>query len=1007
MSPTVPIPEARFAAPRPRWNAGLCEWRNAGLRLAILVALIGTVVPESHAQYYIFGRNKVQYVDFDWHVLRTEHFDIYYYPEMRELAEHGAFFAEEIFDELQNRFAFDLSDRVPLIFYATNLHFKQTNTTPGFIPDGVGGFFEFLKGRVVIPANGDLHRFRRVIRHELVHVFTFNRIVRVLRDYRKPIDRFVPLWFTEGLAEYWSGEPDYNHEMVIRDALYSNYIVPLESIYRIEGSFLMYKQGEALCRYISETYGEHAILELIDNIWIDRDFRKVMEHVLREDFDVISANWMEWLKEQYYPDLRNGEFPSMLSTQVSGKGFSSKPDVYIDSKGQRHVFYVGNEGTYSGVYEVEVDSAYQPISRPREIIEGERSDRYEAFHLFESRLSVSDSGTLAFVTKSGARDVIHLYDVEARKLITTLDFVDLTAVYSPAWSPDGTKLAFSSIDKSGFSDLYLFDTDQGKLDRLTQDYYDDRDPSWSPDGAYLAFSSDRTSSSDGASYNLFSYELDSGRIDYITTGERFDLSPRWSPDGSRLVFASTTRDSTGRFGPQDLWVAELGSRSAAPPSTASLNPGSDTLAFRPTVVSRLTSLSGGAFDPSWTRDDHIVFSSFEGYRFSVRSMGSVDSLLRKPKQIARIGLEVKQKKWSFGKLGIDDGAEDLPYRKRYRLDIAQGQISQSASVGTFGGAVLAFSDMLSNDYLYLTIFNTAESQRGFLRDLSASVTRVQLHKRANIAYGAFRFAGRRYDITDPDALASLPIFYETQYGGFGGISYPISKFRRVEVSSSLSWSDKEVVGKERKALLLSNSVSVIHDTALYSYNGPVDGWRGGVTAAYTTDLRYSNVSYFTTMADLRYYKRLLPGVTFATRVSGRWNQGREARLFVAGGSWDIRGFRLFEIRGQKMWLSTTELRFPILNAPTLIMPILAPFGIASLRGAVFFDAVHAWNDNYNGSATELREIFAGQTLGSTGGGLRLNLFNAIILRYDVGYRYTNGFKTQDRFFKQFFFGVDF
>ncbi|NNE34938.1 MAG: hypothetical protein HKN13_06865, partial [Rhodothermales bacterium] len=212
-------------------------------RISVFLFVVAVValfpVQESFGQYYMFGRNKIQYENFEWNVLRTDHFDIYYYPEMRDLAEHGAFFAEEIYDELQNRFAFDLADRVPLIFYSTNLHFKQTNTTPGFIPDGVGGFFEFLKGRVVIPANGDIHRFRRVIRHELVHVFTFNRIVRVLRDYRKPVDRFVPLWFTEGLAEYWSGQADYNHEMIIREALFPNYLVTLESLHRSQGSYLM------------------------------------------------------------------------------------------------------------------------------------------------------------------------------------------------------------------------------------------------------------------------------------------------------------------------------------------------------------------------------------------------------------------------------------------------------------------------------------------------------------------------------------------------------------------------------------------------------------------------------------------------------------------------------------------------------------------------------------------------------------------------------------------------
>jgi hypothetical protein len=45
------------------------------------------------AQFFFFGRNKVQYEEFDWKILRTEHFDIYYYGEMGKIAEIGAFYA--------------------------------------------------------------------------------------------------------------------------------------------------------------------------------------------------------------------------------------------------------------------------------------------------------------------------------------------------------------------------------------------------------------------------------------------------------------------------------------------------------------------------------------------------------------------------------------------------------------------------------------------------------------------------------------------------------------------------------------------------------------------------------------------------------------------------------------------------------------------------------------------------------------------------------------------------
>ncbi len=975
-----------------------------------IAILVTACVPDAFAQFgfYHFGRNKVQYEDFDWHVLQTEHFDIYYYPEMQELAEYGARFAEDAYREMQNKFNFSLVGRVPLIFYSSNLHFKQTNVTPGFIPDGVGGFFEFLKGRVVIPANGNLHRFHRVIRHELVHVFTFNKLMRVMRDHRKVADRFLPLWFTEGLAEYWSGTPDHNHEMIIRDALFSNYLVPLETMYRISGSFQMYKQGEAICRYIAETYGEERLLDLIDNFWKDRDFREVMEIVLRDSFENIADGWQVWLKDQYYPHLESVQIPSVIADGVSTEGFSAKPAFYRFKNGKRRIYYVGNRTGYSNVFQVEVDEEYRPLSRPQVLISGERNSRFEAFHLFESRMSVSQDGRLAFVTKSGSRDVIHVYDLEADALMQTFEFRDLVAVYSPSWSPDGSALVFSSIDETGFSDLYTFSLADGKLVRLTDDIYDDRDPSWSPDGGVIAFSSDRSTTGSRGFYNLFALQLESRHITYLTHGDRIDLSPRWSPDGNSVVFTSTVPDSDGRFSAQNIWTANVSGALQIEPAIASADVSTPVLAAEPPAVSvhQITNLTAAAFDPVWTADDELVFASFESFSFSIRHLSRFDSLRASPRAVQEPSPEPLAENWTLDRIESHGGLVKKPYKRRYRLDFAQGQVSQSAVLGTMGGAVLSFSDMLGDDKFFVTIYNTADTQRDFIKRLSFAVSRVQLHQRTNLAYGLYRFSGRRYDITDPDAPAEFPTFFETIYGGFGAISYPISKFRRVEFATSLNWSQKEIAVRQidRSALLLSNSITLTHDNALYYYNGPIDGWRASLSTAYTTDVYQSNVSYFTFDVDVRNYIRITRDITFASRLNGRWNQGREARLFVLGGSWDLRGYRLFTVRGQKMWFTSHELRFPILTAPSLIVPVLSPFGIVNLRGAVFFDAAHAWNDDYN---RRQPQILAGETLGSTGFGLRLNIFGGFVLRYDLGWRFRDGFRNNDKFFRQFFFGWDF
>ncbi len=169
----------------------------------------------AYAQVYTgFGRNKIQYNDFEWFVLKTEHFDIYYYEEMEELAKQGAYFAEKSYNDLIKVFNHNVKRRIPLIFYSTHIHFQETNITSGFIPEGVGGFFEFLKGRVVIPGNGNINQFKKVIKHELVHVFMHDKVRWINKQHGKYNGLMPPLWFTEGLAEYYSLQWDAQGEMI-------------------------------------------------------------------------------------------------------------------------------------------------------------------------------------------------------------------------------------------------------------------------------------------------------------------------------------------------------------------------------------------------------------------------------------------------------------------------------------------------------------------------------------------------------------------------------------------------------------------------------------------------------------------------------------------------------------------------------------------------------------------------------------------------------------------------
>ncbi len=243
--------------------------------------------------------------------------------------------------------------------------------------------------------------------------------------------------------------------------------------------------------------------------------------------------------------------------------------------------------------------------------------------------------------------------------------------------------------------------------------------------------------------------------------------------------------------------------------------------------------------------------------------------------------------------------------------------------GTSAGAFVALSDILGNDQYYFLVYNNAESQDEILSSFNVAISRISLSKRTGYAYGIYRFAGRQYDLTSEDVY-----YYEKVFGGYLSLSYPLSKFERLETSVSLSNSLRDNYSLvQRRALLLSNSVSFVHDNSLWGPTGPLDGRRFSLTLAYTSDIQYSNVNYFSIIADYRQYLRISLRSAFASRLWLFYNDGKESRRFVMGGSWDLRGWPRWSIRGEKLWLVSNELRFPLLDE----LGLRFPFGGHLLR----------------------------------------------------------------------------
>ena len=867
-----------------------------------------------------FGKNKIQYREFDWRIYHSPHFNVHYYEQTEPLLQKVVSFAESAYDLLSREFDHQIQDPVPLIFYATHSQFEQNNVILNFIPEGTGAFATATRFRMVLPVDIPDAELMELVLHELTHIFQYHMLYQ--GNLTKAVATAPPMWVTEGMASYMAKDEQQRDKMFLRDAVVNDRI---PSVTQNFVGFFAYRFGHSVFDFMEERWGKEGFQDFIYELrnTIGSRVDRAVERAFKMDAEEFDAEFRRWLRKEYLPLLVETGEPADFGRLFRLEQEAASQEISPSASPSGDL--VAAFSSYKGDVDVVLFDA-RKRRLLRNLTTGFSND-YQYLVAQELELGrkmgrdldfAPDGNTIAvFAKREKGRDLL-LIDVLRGGIARSFPIEGIEQQTAPAWSPDGKKIAFGGW-KGGQFDLFQLDLESGQVSQVTNDDVFDGAPDYSPDGRSLVFVSVV-----GSGYaKLFRVDLaDPARRFQLTSGNSNENDPVYSPDGRRVYFTSDQRGAENIFS-LDLQSGELKQWTDVV-----------TGAFMPTVLARTEGEEGLVYTGYYKgRFDLYVRDTDQPVEDPTTVEMAVEPVIAQDLPVFEPDIQV----------AIDDANKGDYKGFKFFLEDAESYVGVEDDQTVVGRVLLTFSDYLG-DRRILAAFDSIDSFSNF--DL------VYLDLSRRWQWQVHLFDDRTFFfIEDPigQSFRGRTIFKQT--GLIASVLYPFTFYTRAELGTGYLMREflrpaltpdpetgelfVDVVEVDDQAPLLTGAL--VGDSALFAPWGPIGGRRWRLDLFYAPDLEESGTLATSADLDIRQYFPVTQRSNIALRGFVGASDGNNPNVVYFGGLDTVRGVPFRGLVGDTGFFANVEYRFPFVDV--LATPLV---DFQQIRGVLFLDVGGAW-----------------------------------------------------------------